>query len=124
MIICPYCGKNAKLVKGDIVYPHRQDLYYKNFWLCAPCDAYVGTHDKSAKYKHSGIEPLCRLANKTLRKLKSEAHLAFDVLWKSGSSFDSFGGPFTRTNAYRWLAKQMNISIDACHIGYFDEPPM
>ena len=42
MLKCPYCGKDAALVTGDKIYPHRPDLYDRNFWLCTACDAYVG----------------------------------------------------------------------------------
>jgi uncharacterized protein with PIN domain len=34
---CPYCGKDVHLVTGEEIYPHRNDLHMKNFWLCKPC---------------------------------------------------------------------------------------
>ena len=34
---CPYCGKDVHLVTGEEIYPHRDDLHNKNFWLCEPC---------------------------------------------------------------------------------------
>src|SRR5436309_3529676 len=39
---CPYCGHFARLVGGDVIYPHRPDLSELWFWQCAPCDAHVG----------------------------------------------------------------------------------
>jgi len=57
---CDYCQQQAKLVTGDIIYPHRPDLYSKKIWHCEPCRAWVGTHKGTVK-------PLGRLANAELR---------------------------------------------------------
>lgn len=102
---CAYCGKTAELVGGLTIYPARWDLRDKNFYRCVPCGAYVGCHGLSKT-------PLGRLANAELRKAKSEAHLHFDKVWKSGIK--------TRSEAYAWLAIQLNIPKEDCHIGYFD----
>jgi hypothetical protein len=101
---CPYCGNDAAFVKGSKIYPHRLDLYGKQFYLCEPCDAYVGCH-KDGK-------PLGRLANRQLRKAKMQAHAVFDPLWKDG--------PLSRAEAYRWLSKAMGLHPDETHIGMFD----
>lgn len=105
--ICNYCGKPALLVSGAEIYRHRPDLKHLSFWLCSPCDAYVGCH------KNSNAIPLSRLANKKLRSWKQWAHAAFDPLWKSGD--------LGRREAYSWLADQMGIAVNDCHIGMFDE---
>ena len=104
---CPYCGKEAKLVTGDVIYPHRPDLEEKLFYHCKPCDAYVGTHVKTG-------EPYGRLANKELRAARNKAHMFFDKLWKYSYS------RMTRKEAYAWLAHQMGLLKDDCHIGDFD----
>lgn len=104
-MICPYCNNEAWLVSGNIVYPHRPDLFDKRFWLCTPCDAYVGCHDGTEK-------PLGRLANQELRQAKIAAHAVLDPLWKSGS--------MTRNAAYQWLADQLGIPRSECHVGMFD----
>ena len=103
---CPYCNNKAILVTGKIIYPHRPDLADRTFWLCGPCDAYVGTH------KNSNNKPLGRLANAELRKAKQKVHNHFDPLWKSGR--------MSRSKAYEWLAKELGISKSKCHIGMFD----
>jgi hypothetical protein len=103
--ICPYCGKESKLVTGETLYPHRKDLYSLQFYLCSQCDAYVGCHPGSNR-------PLGRLANKELREAKSAAHRVFDLIWKTGK--------MTRFNAYGWLANQLGIKRSNCHIGEFD----
>ena len=104
-IMCDYCNKPAELVYGDRIYPHRQDLHLKCFWLCESCQAYVGCHKLTE-------EPLGRLANEELRKLKQETHSAFDPMWKSKA--------MTRNEAYAWLAGKLGIPIPNCHIGMFD----
>ncbi len=101
---CPYCGKPAERVGGDRIYPHRPDLAGKNFYLCAPCDAYVGCHPGSNKAL--GVP-----ANKELRRLRNAAHASFDPLWKSKR--------MTRSNAYKWLASSLSIPVEECHIGRF-----
>jgi endogenous inhibitor of DNA gyrase (YacG/DUF329 family) len=102
MVYCPYCGKPALSVTGEKVYPHRKDLWKKQFFLCSPCEAYVGCHEQSGK-------PLGRLANAELRRAKKDAHSAFDPSWQSCS--------VTRTEAYAWLAEAMHLQKHQCHIG-------
>ena len=105
---CPYCDNDAELVGDDVVYPHRPDLAHKKFWQCKPCGARVGCHKDTD-------EPLGRLANAELRQAKMKAHEAFDPLWKR-----ELGGTMKRGKAYEWLAGQMNLTKDECHIGMFD----
>jgi hypothetical protein len=109
---CPYCDRQASLVKGKSIYPDRPDLLHLNFWRCAHCDAHVGTHKKNRRLGYDGTEPMGRLANAELRRLKIAAHNAFDPLWKSGT--------MDRNEAYAWLAKRLGISVRNCHIGMFD----
>lgn len=102
---CPYCEGQVHLVTGAIIYPHRPDLYNRMFYLCEPCNAYVGCHQKTGK-------PFGRLANKELRAAKQLAHKTFDPIWKDAH--------LSRSEAYAWLAEQMQISPKNCHIGMFD----
>lgn len=103
--ICPYCAKPSVQFGGLKLYPHRLDLADKTFYLCEPCDAFVGTHKGTNK-------PLGTLANKVLREQRKLAHATFDPLWKEAQ--------YTRGEAYRRLAKAMNLSRDECHIGMFN----
>lgn len=105
--ICNYCNNATKLTTGDKIYPHRPDLYMLKFYICEPCNAYVGCHKGG-----DGIRPLGRVANTELRKAKSKAHAAFDPIWKSGL--------MKRGAAYAALAKSLGIYQDQCHIGMFD----
>ncbi len=106
-VLCPYCEKDAKLVTGYQIYPHRLDLAELKVWACMPCDAWVGTHKNSREHK-----PLGRLANAELRKAKMKAHAAFDPWWKNGI--------MTRHEAYAMLAEKMGLEPKDAHIGMFD----
>lgn len=106
-LLCPYCGNKTQLVGGLTIYPHRPDLYKKQFYQCAPCDAYVGCHPGTTK-------PLGRLADAELRKAKMAAHAAFDPLWRNGARAKR------RKAAYAWLAEQLGIDAKQCHIGMLD----
>lgn len=107
IVVCPYCRHRAKLVTGEIIYPHRPDLSRLLFWQCSPCFAYVGTH------KNSNGVPLGRLANNGLRKMKQKAHATFDPIWKRGE--------LSRGQAYAILADKMSLPINKTHFGMFTE---
>lgn len=102
---CPYCGKMLKLKSGKDLYPHREDLHEKNFWECPPCFAHVGCHGTSTN-------PLGTVANPVDRLARSQAHAAFDPLWK--------GGRMSRRAAYQWLADSLGIPAGHCHISWMD----
>lgn len=104
---CPYCKGTVVAVKGDVIYPHRKEFHHKKFYLCRPCEAYVGCHDKT------GL-PLGRLANKELRVAKSRAHRYFDPIWQNEYK--------SRTDAYKWLTNNMHDLLGGkpAHIGEFD----
>ena len=106
---CPYCSQPSKLATGRDIYPHRPDLYSKRFYLCRPCDAYVGCHPGTT-------HALGRLANSELRRAKMLAHAAFDPRWK----FEQKRRGRKRSDAYAWLAEQLGIGKDECHIGMMD----
>lgn len=105
IVNCDYCTREAKLVTGEVIYPHRSDLYNRNFWYCQHCNAYVGCHKGTDK-------PLGRLANEELRQWKKRAHLVFDPIWKQGH--------VSRKEAYCILAEELSIPYEQCHIGMFD----
>jgi hypothetical protein len=105
---CAECGKNCEMVGGNQIYPHRDDLASKNFYLCK-CGAYVGTHPETC-------EPLGTAAGPTTRKARSEAHAHFDPLWKAVGKMKPEGGS-PRKRGYKWLAEKMGLTVDECHIG-------
>lgn len=116
---CPYCGAAAELVGGGVIYPHRPDLHGLWFWRCAPCDAHVGCHragarvpSRAGRVVSDGTLPLGKPANAELRKTRVLAHHALDSLWGAGRPH--------RSLAYQWLAEQMGLRIEDCHIGLME----
>lgn len=107
---CQYCQAPAELVDGTVIYPNRPDLKEKNFWLCVPCDAFVGCHKGGIGYG-DGTRPFGTLADADLRLARKNTHLAFDVLWNTKAE---------RRKAYRWLAEELQINEADCHIAMFN----
>jgi hypothetical protein len=106
---CDYCGSPASLVPDSYLYGRS---YGRNIWACWACDAYVGTHPDNT--------PLGRLANKSLRHAKMMAHANFDPIWKTAIAVKNMKKSEARRLAYKWLAANMGLSRDECHIGMFD----
>lgn len=104
-MLCPYCNSEAALVTGATIYPHSHHLRNRKYYYCAPCNAYVGTHEITGK-------PLGTLANKELRRARCQTHEAFDGLWKTGK--------MSRSAAYTWLAHSIGLAPQQCHIGMFN----
>ena len=101
MVECMECGRAAALVGGERIYPHRPDLYAKNFWLCT-CGAYCGCHP-------GGVTPLGFPCGPETRRARNAAHTAFDPLWTQRE--------MSRASAYAWLSKVTGIPPRDCHIG-------
>jgi len=101
-MICPYCNKEAKFCENKEVYGKNYGKSYMCYW-CAPCNAYVGTHNNSEI-------PLGTMANKLLRKWRMNAHKYFDRTWKQGIFKN-------RSHAYSNLSKHFGRQI---HIGESD----
>lgn len=73
---CPYCNREAIWCENKEVYGRNYGKSYM-MWLCKPCDAYVGCHNNTK-------EPLGRLANEDLRKMRRKVHIKIDPFWKDG----------------------------------------
>ena len=97
-VICPYCQQPAVWVDNIEIYGKRYGKSHM-VWLCRPCDAYVGCHNNTRR-------PLGPLADSATRWARTQAHGAFDPIWRSKS--------LTRTEAYAWLSQQLGRSV---HIG-------
>lgn len=86
---CGYCRRETTL-SAD-----------KSHVECKPCEAYVTLNSRG--------RPNGRVAKASLRKLRQQAHRAFDPLWQSGE--------MSRPEAYAWLSEQLDIPFEWCHIG-------
>ena len=111
IVVCNYCKERAELVRGSALFPGAKELYYHKFWRCAPCKAHVGCHPGTD-------EPLGTLATQRLRRLRHTVHLRFDDRWKNGRLRKRRK---KRSEAYVWLAEKLEIPVEQCHIGMFDE---
>jgi len=115
-VICPYCGEPARYADSAPLY---RGVSYGMVWICDPCGAWVGVHKGTDK-------PLGRLANAELRQWKVKAHAAFDPLWKAKlerrrrERGPEYKVVYARGSGYAWLAGQMGIAPQNCHIGLFD----
>ncbi len=107
--ICRYCGGVIKLVPAISIYGEasakRLGLEHEHVYQCQNCNARVGCHKGTTR-------PLGNVANETLRLKRMETHQVFDGYWKRQN--------MSRTAAYRWLAKQMELPEGKAHIGGFE----
>lgn len=102
---CPACGQSARLVPASTVYGG--SLPDRYLWLC-DCTAglyYVGCHPGTT-------DPLGTLADRGLRNLRRIVHDWLDPIWKQGR--------VPRSVVYAWLARQMGIDRETCHVAHFD----
>lgn len=102
---CPYCGSLVIRRSNATIYGRQ----YGNgqVWVCSRfpfCDSYVGCHPNG--------DPLGTLANAELRAVRLDAHKVFDALWNKRG--------WWRRDAYRWLARKLDIPEKECHIAMFD----
>ncbi len=110
---CPYCGKGSQLLfvnAPGYPYGHRD---YGPVYVCVPCKAWVCCHAFT-------IRPLGRLADAALRKAKMQAHEVFDFMWQKRARLSAIPPSEARRAGYAWLAKQLNLPIEQCHIGMMD----
>lgn len=98
---CRYCGSKVIFTKNKFGYIYK----------CSNCDSYVGVHRGTQV-------PLGTLANKELRHWRGMAHKYFDILWRHKKIVhnDKNG----RHKAYKWLAQEMGLTKNECHIAKFD----
>jgi hypothetical protein len=111
--ICSYCRSPATLVTGAQLYPRRPELAERRFWECADCQAWVGCHTPQGDDDPECPRPLGTLADASLRRWRNSALALFDPIWQSGQ--------MTRSQAYEWLAREMGLPKQRCHIGGFNE---
>ena len=111
--VCNHCWKELRLTTGKEIYPHRSDLWMKQYWVCDPCNARVGCHPNS---NHA----LGYAANAELRNARSHVHGILDPLWKpfkgSNGAKQSY---MTRSEVYKTLSERMKLPRAETHISMF-----
>ena len=106
--ICRYCGGIIRLVPASTIYgasAERLGMTDEKVYQCQNCNARVGCH-------HGTTRPLGNVANEVLRLKRMETHRVFDAFWRSRA--------MSRTQAYQWLAQQMELPESEAHIGGFE----
>lgn len=104
---CRYCNQPVTIVNNKAIYgrPYGE---WPWAYRCSDrdCGAYVGMHPKTNI-------PLGTLANSQLREARKEAKEFFNPIWQEKY--------MTRSEAYAWLAAEMNITpVEDCHIGWME----
>lgn len=113
LVMCGDCGAQAVLVMGSAVYPHREDLHHKSFWLCK-CGAYCGTHKGTMK-------ALGKPAGRATRAARIRAHAAFDPLWEAKMAREGVSKGKARRAGYKWLAAQLKMDPKACYVSMMSQ---
>ena len=109
---CPFCGADTEHISSAELYGKDYGMMY----ICRPCDAYVGCHtDGPNKGEAKGF-----VANKEYRRARQKAHLYFDPLWMRKKRKENLSNRKARIPAYKWLAREMGIPYEQCHISQMD----
>jgi ssDNA-binding Zn-finger/Zn-ribbon topoisomerase 1 len=100
---CGECGSLMVLRLG-----RHSGTAASHFWSCSRFPDCTGAHGAHADGRPLGIP-----ADKPTRQARILAHAAFDAYWRKVG--------MTRNAGYRWLAGELGLDADACHIGMFDQ---
>lgn len=102
MTVCPKCGQPVERVTGKTIYPNHSKLHDRRFLACLICDVRAPLNRKG--------KPTAALADGPTRKLRQQAHAAFDPLWQRGG--------MTRSAAYAWLRCTLGMTERDCHMAW------
>lgn len=95
---CYYCGRSIR------PSTHRG----RPVWECASCLARVGANPDGTP-KGTPADPIDRT-------LRQKAHEVFDCLWRAKMVKEQITQREARSAGYNWLAGQLNIEPELCHI--------
>lgn len=103
-LLCPVCGKKMILLESlTLTYPSGKR---RLFWSCPHypfCSVQHGAHPDGT--------PVGFPADNKTRRARTEAHEAFDALWR--------GLSMTRDAGYKLLQEITGLSDEEAHIGRF-----
>lgn len=94
---------DARVIKPDMELPPDS---WPLMYYCDSCKSSVSTR------KGTSI-PLGFMARRNVRRARQKAHAVFDSAWKTAR--------ISRSEAYRWLARELGMSENECHIAMFDK---
>lgn len=97
---CPECGSLMQLK------PSRFGLFYG-------CSRWRETGCKGSHGAHADGTPLGIPADEATKRARMRAHAVFNRLYEDGL--------MTRSEAYGWLQRNMQLSAEEAHIGRFTE---
>lgn len=110
LIYCCTCQKDipARLTKGKEIYPHRNDLWKKFYWICDTCKNYVGVHNKNLEFKPLGVIP-----SQEIRQARMKIHAIIDPLWKSNK--------MSRSTLYKKISEKLGKQYHTAEIRTVEE---
>lgn len=104
--LCIDCGGTTRQTTGAEVYPSRPDLRDKPIYVCV-CGARVQCHPGSTN-------PLGYACGPDTSRARQRAHAVFDPIWRAKGTKNA------RSTGYKWLAAELGIRPEDCHIGMMD----
>lgn len=112
---CPYCDAAVQLVTYEdadwplLGHPRPDGTGIESLWMCIPCWAWT-------RRAHHEYQPTNTVAVAVDRKRRRHAHRWLDEMWRTAPAFRRAAA---RVQAYRWLAGEMGVAEEECHIGLF-----
>jgi hypothetical protein len=107
--VCVECGGMGRMISGDVLLPSRPTAKGRMYYRC-DCGAWTSCHQGTAIAAGRPGSPRTRY-------LRGKAHEAFDAIWGREADRSAKGYGYARTRAYKWLARELGLSADDCHIG-------
>lgn len=102
---CPVCGKKMVLLESlTLTYPSGKKRLFYSCPMYPFCTVQHGAHPDGT--------PLGFPADNKTRRARTQAHEAFDALWR--------GLRMTREDGYKLLQEITGLSEEEAHIGRFD----
>jgi hypothetical protein len=111
-LLCQFCQQPARFMASSAHLYEGRDR--GPVWECpGTCGAYVGCHPDTT-------DPLGSLADYRLRQARMKAHALFDPMWEAKMARDGCSKTVARRAGYAWLAEQLGIPKEDCHISWMD----
>lgn len=107
---CDVCGASVTFIEHTAKFDKNRMI---GLWKCQSlkCGALVSCHRDTKN-------PVGYMANERTRRLRSQCHKAFDMLWSVENS------RWTRQTAYAWMAQLLSIPQDVANISKLTDDQM